>query len=54
MERSGQNLTNYMTNNILVPIRKNAKGNLYTKGNIYRWKTIDYVNAKGTLGEDLK
>lgn len=37
---SRQNLTNYLSKGVLVPVKKNAMGNLYTKGNIYRSEAI--------------
>lgn len=35
MNCSRQNLTNYISNGLLKPIKTNVKGNLYTKGSIY-------------------
>lgn len=33
---SRQNLTNYLNRDLLIPIKRDVKGNLYTKGNVYR------------------
>lgn len=42
MNCSRQNLTNYLANGWLEPIKKNVKGNLYTKGNLYRLENISF------------
>ena len=36
LECSRQNLTNYLSKDLLVPLKPDVKGNLYTKGNVYR------------------
>lgn len=43
MECSRQNLSNYTSKGLLVPIKKDVKGNLYSKGNIYRNETIEML-----------
>lgn len=43
LECSRQNLTNYLSKDLLNPIKKNVKGNLYTKGNIYRTEILDML-----------
>lgn len=36
LDCSRQNLTNYLSKKLLTPVKKAVKGNLYTKGDIYR------------------
>lgn len=36
LECTRQNLSNYVEKKALIPIKRDVKGNLYTKGNIYR------------------
>jgi len=36
LDCSRQNLTNYLSKDLLTPVKKNVKGNLFTKGNVYR------------------
>ena len=38
LDCSRQNLMNYLSKDQLVPVKKNVKGNLYTKGNVYEIK----------------
>jgi len=46
LECSRQNLVNYLSKNVLLPLKKDMKGNLYSKGNIFRCEMIDYIYRK--------